>query len=300
MFSILCNNHFSIWLFMFFWASILTPLSVRISERYGILDCPGGRKCHKGIIPRGGGLVVESGVILLSLASGALGRSFAPIITGSCLVFLIGYFDDIKSLSPKIRLLTHLISSFFVVCFVEVDFLSKIILIFWITGMINAFNLIDGMNGLAISLASLTTLVALSHRGGLWWSGLLGLCLGILIWNFPKAYTFLGDGGSTLLGYLCASILVYDFGFSFISLSPYRLILFLIFFGGVPVFDTLIAMARRMSKFSSPFEPDRGHFHHVLLDKGLSEGKVILFLGFMHFLSVIAAFWIIGVSFGFM
>lgn len=296
MFNFFLNNHVFSWLFLFFWSSILTPLSVRLSTQYGILDSPNERKSHQGVIPRGGGLVISSGFIFWSMFAGLLGQGLAPIVTGALIVFLIGYTDDMKPLSPVVRLFFHLISALIVTWNLDVDVATKGILVFWIIGMTNAFNLIDGMNGLALSLASLTTFAALLHRGGPWWSAIFGLCFGILIWNFPKAYTFLGDGGSTLLGFLCSSMIVYDFYFSFLSLKIPKLVLILIIMGGVPVLDTFSAMARRMLRGRSPFTPDRGHFHHMLLDLGLNQAYVLLGLSFIHFSMNMAGYSLLGVS----
>lgn len=296
--NFILDNHFISGLFLFFWSSILTPLSVRLASQYGMLDSPGGRKSHQGIIPRGAGLVLSSGFIFWALFAGILGRNIAPIVTASLIVFVIGYVDDMKPVPPLVRLVFHFLAAAISIWRVETDLLVKIILIFWVTGMTNAFNLIDGMNGLALSLASLTSFASLLHRGGPWWSALLGLCLGILIWNFPRAYTFLGDGGSTLLGFLCSSLVVYDFYFSFLSLGSIKFIFVLVFLGGIPVLDTLSAMFRRLLRGRSPFSPDRGHFHHVLLDFGLNQSYVLLILSTIHLLVNMTAYKFLGVALG--
>ncbi|QVL37447.1 glycosyltransferase family 4 protein [Aminirod propionatiphilus] len=263
-----------------------------------MLDSPGGRKSHQGVIPRGAGLVLSSGFIFWALFAGILGRNIAPIVTASLIVFVIGYVDDMKPVPPLVRLIFHFLAAAVSIWRVETDLLVKIILIFWVTGMTNAFNLIDGMNGLALSLASLTSFASLLHRGGPWWSALLGLCFGILIWNFPRAYTFLGDGGSTLLGFLCSSLVVYDFCFSFLSLGSIKFVFILVLLGGIPVLDTLSAMCRRLLRGRSPFSPDRGHFHHVLLDFGLNQSYVLLILSVVHFLVNMAAYRFLGVALG--
>ena len=293
--NFILDNHFISGLFLFFWSSILTPLSVRLASQYGILDSPGGRKSHQGVIPRGAGLVLSSGFIFWALFAGGLGRNIAPIVTASLIVFVIGYVDDMKPVSPVVRLFFHFMAATVSLWQIETGPLVKIMLIFWVTGMTNAFNLIDGMNGVALSLASLTSIASLLHRGGPWWSALLGLCFGILIWNFPKAYTFLGDGGSTLLGFLCSSLVVYDFYFSFLSLGIVKIVFILIFLGGIPVLDTLSAMSRRILSGRSPFSPDRGHFHHLLLDFGLNQGCVLLILSAVHFFVIMTAYRFLGV-----
>lgn len=293
--SIFTNNHLLTFLVLFFWSAILTPLAVKIAERYRILDCPGGRKCHEGVIPRGGGFVVCSGFLVWALGSGILGQNLASVVTGAVLVFFIGYLDDLSSVTPLFRLAIHMFAAMLVIRLVEVNFILKVLFLIWIVGMTNAFNLIDGMNGLALTLSSLTTLTALVYRGGPWWSGLLGLCIGILIWNFPKAYTFLGDGGSTLLGFLCSSMLLIDFSFAFYVMSYDRLIICLVLLGGIPVIDTLLAICRRMWNRMSPFAPDRGHLHHFLVDKGLTQPKALLILSSFHLGLVIFGFLLMGI-----
>lgn len=293
--SIFTNNHLLTFLILFFWSAILTPLAVKIAERYRILDCPGGRKCHEGVIPRGGGLVVCSGFLVWALGSGILGQNLASVVTGAILVFFVGYLDDLSPVAPLFRLFIHIIAAIMVIRSLEVDLVLKILFLLWVAGMTNAFNLIDGMNGLALTLSSLTTLTALIYRGGPWWSGLLGLCIGILIWNFPKAYTFLGDGGSTLLGFLCSSMLVIDFSFAFYAMSYDKLILCLVLLGGIPVIDTLSAMCRRIWNKKSPFTPDRGHLHHILVDKGLTQQSALLILSFLHLGLVAFGFLLMGI-----
>ena len=129
------------------------------------------------------------------------------------------------------------------------------------------------------------------------WLPLSGLVLGVLLWNFPSPRTFLGDGGSTLLGYICASHLLWSifpdlFGSGFISLS-----FVLLFIGGVPVIDTLIAMTRRIITKKSPFSPDRGHAHHKLQDAGLSKTVTLLVMGVAHFTIVTFGLNLIGFKF---
>ena len=143
--------------------------------------------------------------------------------------------------------------------------LASAIAILWIAGVTSAYNLIDGMNGLCISLfiASSIALFFLGRSYAGIYTG--AMALGILCWNFPSAQTFLGDGGSTLLGYL--------FGSHFITIvlpsagdSEFlRLIVLLVLFGGVPFIDTMTAFIRRMLTGKSPFYPDKKHLHHILI-----------------------------------
>jgi UDP-GlcNAc:undecaprenyl-phosphate GlcNAc-1-phosphate transferase len=117
---------------------------------------------------------------------------------------------------------------------------------------------------------------------------------GVLLWNFPQPRTFLGDGGSTLLGYICASHLAWSifpdlFGKGFFSLAAV-----LFFIGGIPVIDTLAAMTRRLLTKKSPFSPDRGHAHHRLLDRGFSKQQTLAIMGIAHMALVLIGLRLLG------
>lgn len=267
---------------MLAWGALVTPLSISLARRFRVLDTPGARKIHSGVVPRGAGITLWLGYLLWVLLFGWSVSGIRTIAIGSTLVFLVGYVDDMKPTSPFIRLGIHLVSALIVVLPLHVPLLTKTILLFWIAGCTNAFNLIDGMDGLCLSLAILTAAI-LSVFGGLSpWLPLAGLCSGVLLWNFPlpRARTFLGDGGSTFLGFLCASQMAT--GLHVANLAPLRMLLILGLLGGIPVFDTLVAVSRRLVRGRSPFLPDRGHLHHRLLDRSFPIPAIIVMMGAMH------------------
>lgn len=249
----------------FFWGGMMTPFSIRLAERYGILDVPDPRKLHTGQMPRGAGLGLWFGYLLLALC--LVGRM--PILRcsslGATLIFLCGYRDDMHSLSPFLRLALHFVASALAVLPLHLPFLTSILALVWVAGVTSAYNLIDGVNGLCISLfmASMAALCFLEAAPVAVCMG--AMSLGVLCWNFPEAQTFLGDGGSTLLGYLFAV----HFAASALPRVPgaglHELILLLLLFGGVPVLDTMAAFSRRILMGRSPFFPDRGHLHHLLM-----------------------------------
>ena len=170
-----------------------------------------------------------------------------------------------SSLSPFLRLALHFVASALAVLPLHLPFLPSILALVWVAGVTSAYNLIDGVNGLCISLfmASMAALCFLAAAPVAVCMG--AMSLGVLCWNFPEAQTFLGDGGSTLLGYLFAVHFAASALPKVSGAGLHELILLLLLFGGVPVLDTLAAFSRRILMGRSPFFPDRGHLHHLLM-----------------------------------
>lgn len=249
----------------FFWGGLTAPVSIRLADIYGILDVPDARKIHKVNTPRGAGLGLWLGYMLMSVVMSDTMPELKFTATGATIIFMCGYLDDMCSLSPFLRLGLHIIASSMVVLPLELDIVVSALAILWIAGVTSAYNLIDGMNGLCISLF-IASSVALFFLGKSYAGIYTGaMALGVLCWNFPSAQTFLGDGGSTLLGYLFAS------HFITIALPHVRnirldgLIIMFVLFGGVPFVDTMTAFTRRMLTGKSPFYPDKKHLHHILM-----------------------------------
>ena len=249
----------------FFWGGLTAPVSIRLAGIYGILDIPDARKIHKGNMPRGAGLGLWLGYMLMSVVMSQEMPELKYIATGATIIFFVGYLDDMCSLSPFLRLGLHLIASSMAVLPLELNIFVSALAILWIAGTTSAYNLIDGMNGLCISLF-IASSIALFFLGSSYAGIYTGaMALGILCWNFPSAQTFLGDGGSTLLGYLFAS------HFITITLPNMRnsgldkIIILFVLFGGVPFIDTMTAFTRRILTGKSPFYPDKKHLHHILM-----------------------------------
>ena len=249
----------------FFWGGFMTPLSIKLAYSYQIMDLPDCRKIHKKHTPRGAGLGLWAGYLL-----SALYVPVTPAIRYSTMaatwVFFCGYMDDMKPLSPFIRLAIHLSAATLIVFSLPLPFLSRLLCLVWIAGTTSAYNLIDGVNGLCISVF-ISSALALCVLGDAFF-GVMGAAaaLGVLCWNFPSAQTFLGDGGSTLLGFLFSSRFVTATSPLLATLGLHELILLFLLIGGIPVLDTLIAFSRRILKGRSPFYPDKGHLHHHFLE----------------------------------
>jgi UDP-GlcNAc:undecaprenyl-phosphate GlcNAc-1-phosphate transferase len=253
-------------LFGFFWGGFVTPLSIRLAHDYRIMDLPGGRKIHRESTPRGAGLGLWAGYLLWALYFVPDMPQIRYSATAATLSFFCGYMDDMKSMSPFIRLAIHMLAAFLVILPLPLPALSWFVCLVWIAGATSAYNFIDGVNGLCISIF-ISSAVALCFVGGESF-GVAGaaIALGIFCWNFPMAQTFLGDGGSTLLGFLFASHFVTCASPVLVRVRLHELILLLLLLGGIPVLDTLVAFSRRILRGKSPFYPDRGHLHHRLME----------------------------------
>ena len=266
----------------FMWGIIATPVSMRLSQTFRLMDVPGGRKKHSQVTPRGAGIVLWTGYLIWALVNPNPGVEVPYVATGATLVFLVGYMDDMHPLPPLKRLAVHLLTAAWVIMPLQIPIHQRALLILWVAGCTNAYNFVDGMDGLALSLAFVTSYIA--YRGGnpYTWLPFCGLIAGVLLWNFPHARTFLGDGGATLLGYVCSAHMAWDIFPRFFNMTIPFMMLVLLLIGGVPVVDTLVAMLRRIAKRRSPFYPDRGHAHHILLDFRLRTWQVLCLLIVSH------------------
>ena len=282
------NYIFSI--LLLFWGLLGTPLAIKLAKDFRAMDIPDARKSHKIVTPRGAGIVIWSGYILWALIMAQYNREVSFIATSATFIFFIGYVDDMHSLPPLIRLCIQFISAAIVAVPLPLNLPAKIITIVLITGMINAYNFIDGMDGLCLTISFLTSLASLLFFHDMsMWLPLASVIFGVLFWNFPKPRTFLGDGGSTLLGFICASHIAWSISNIHPSHSNNILIFAfsILFLGGIPVIDTLVAMTRRILHKKSPFLPDRGHTHHKLQDAGFSKPATLLIMSIIHILFLI-------------
>ncbi|MDY3867798.1 MAG: MraY family glycosyltransferase [Pyramidobacter sp.] len=283
----------SVLLFLIFaaWGAGITPLAIKLAQRYGVLDYPGARKIHHAPMPRGAGLVVWLGFLLWALLFAESSLNLKIAVSGATLVFFAGYLDDMLSMSPFGRLAAHFLAAVLSLFLVPgCGFVSMAVFLFWIAGVINAYNFIDGMNGLSLVMSFMTLTFTGIMSGISWAVPAAGIAAGVFPWNFPRAKTFLGDGGVYMLGYLAAVVTM--LWLSSMQLGFFKLCLALLLIGGVPVIDTLCAITRRVLSGKSPFYPDRGHIHHRLLDRGLPPQKVLLILAVLHGISLFAA-WLL-------
>lgn len=285
-------------------AYVVTPLVIKLAYKLGAIDVPkDNRRVHTVPIPRLGGLAIFIGFMVSVLVTFKLDTRLLGVIAGSIIIVIMGIFDDIKPLSAKVKLLVQiLVAGLVVYCGVRINFItnplsylfggadktfiqfgnwSYPLTMIWIVGITNAINFIDGLDGLAagISTISAVTLSMVAIILGQDYMAVMALTLagatiGFLPYNFNPAKIFMGDTGSLFLGYMLSVISIMGVLKSAAALS----ILVPIFAIGLPIFDTLMAIIRRSLSGRSPMEADKGHLHHKLLDRGLSQKQAVLTL----------------------
>jgi UDP-N-acetylmuramyl pentapeptide phosphotransferase/UDP-N-acetylglucosamine-1-phosphate transferase len=292
----------------------LTPLVRAVAVRFGIVDLPNERRPHRRPTARGGGLAVVLGVhaaCLMALAfpwpevAGQLNLAWwKHFAAASAVLLAVGLIDDIRGLGPWPKLGGQVIAGLLIsftgtrfgslLGFELPGWLDSTLVVVWLVAMINAFNLIDGLDGLASGLAIISAIglggiFVIEHLPAnvLILLGLIGACLGFLRYNFHPATIFLGDTGSMFLGFILGVVSLQTFTKNTLILSFTIPMLVL----GVPIYDTLLAIWRRSvrlwltkdqpvngEKRSGIMQADVQHIHHRLLKAGLSTRGVATLL----------------------
>lgn len=286
----------------FFVTYLLTPVVRTFALKWGAVDIPNNRKIHTKPIPRLGGVAISLGffsaVIFALIWANYSGSQLEPtviagIILGSLILLIVGIIDDVKPLRATVKLFFQIIAALIIICFgVEISFVSNPfngimalgfftipITLLWVVGLTNAINLIDGLDGLATGVTAISAMtlffVAIrTHQIGaaILMLALAGAALGFLRYNFNPASIFLGDSGSLFLGFVLASAAITGVFKSTLVVALIIPVLIL----GVPIFDTLFAIGRRLSAGKHPFVADDKHIHHILLRAGLNKREVVL------------------------
>ncbi|WP_281883085.1 glycosyltransferase family 4 protein [Paenibacillus sp. YYML68] len=281
-------------------ALLMTPLVKRFAFWVGAVDAPNHRKVHSRIMPRLGGLAIffafVAAYFVVSPAMNALKADVVfGLLVGGAIVVLIGALDDRFDLSPKLKLLGQVAAASVVVYsgvvidlvnvpfgegVVSLEWLAVPLTIFWIVGVTNAINLIDGLDGLSAGvsgIATCTMLVLALLMGNvtvvLLCAILLGSIGGFLFYNFHPAKIFMGDSGALFLGFTLASLSILGFKqATLVSLLVPIMIL------GVPLSDTFFAIMRRWVNNLPISVADKSHLHHCLLQMGFSHRTTVLII----------------------
>lgn len=284
-------------------ALLLTPGARALGRRWGIVDLPARRKIHTGSVPRLGGASVSVTVVLALAVAAATGlagasdvRGWLPVLLGGLLVFGVGLRDDLRPMGPLTKLAFQLAGAGVAVTLgVRIEHvtlsgttlalgpLAVPLTLAWIVVVTNAFNLMDGLDGLATGLAIIAAAtcaaVSISRgdvHGGLLLVALLGALCGFLPYNFNPATIFLGDSGSLVVGYVLAvtAITGLQKGATALAVAVPLLIF------ALPLAETMLSVVRRTRGrgLRHVFAADRGHLHHRLLGLGLSQRNVVLLL----------------------
>lgn len=279
----------------FLMALLLYSLRI-MALKFGLVDKPNSRKIHDKSIPIVGGLALYVMAVLsfVMIESGVFMWYLLMAVTA---VVIVGLLDDIYSLSAFWRFLIQILASMIIIYFAEVKlntfghlllpswdvqlgFLAIPITIFGVVGVINALNMADGIDGLAAMtfFCPVATLITLGRDSALaiWLSLLLVCVLVFVLFNKSQSQkVFLGDNGSMFLGFILAWLLVY---YSQISINNDLVIqpVTALYLVGLPVYDTIFVMLRRITNGASPFKPDKTHLHHLFLNHGLSQSATLL------------------------
>ncbi len=281
-------------------AFLATPYVKRLAQKVGAVDSPDHRKVHTRIMPRMGGLAIYLGYVVAFFLFVPLQRTeMIGIFIGGTIVLITGMLDDKMQLSPKWKLLGQLIGT----ALVAIPFGLKIgvvnlpfggstidftqgwlawlaipITMFWIVGVTNAVNLIDGLDGLSAGVSAIATatmaimaLIMNDTTVAIYCFVLLGAIIGFLYFNFHPARIFMGDTGALFLGFNLAALSIMGFKEAlFVSFIIPIVVL------GVPLWDTLFAIIRRIVNRQPISSPDKGHLHHCLLKMGLSHRSAVI------------------------
>lgn len=288
---------------------VLTPYIKKLAFKIGAVDRPDNRKVHKKIMPRLGGLAIYIAFMIGCVASMEITWDIFGILLGGTLIVALGVADDVYQLPAKVKLLGQIAAACVLVIFdirIEwvnnplggyfyLDMLSIPFTIFWVISFTNVVNLIDGLDGLAAgvsAIASLTVILVAFQMGyfhvAILTAALAGAIIGFIRYNFNPATIFMGDTGSMFIGYMLAAISVYG---AVKTAATIALIVPAIALG-LPILDTAFAIMRRYVNGRPIFQPDKGHLHHRLLDKGMSHKEAVLFMyGITAVLCIGAVLW---------
>jgi UDP-GlcNAc:undecaprenyl-phosphate/decaprenyl-phosphate GlcNAc-1-phosphate transferase len=288
-------------------AYLLTPAVRRVAVRLRMVDRPDARRVNKRPVPRGGGIAVAVGFLVVAVGivvvNDRLGFVHTPasldspqliaLLAGSAAAAGLGALDDYFDLRARYQLLTQVVLAAAAVALgISIDFVNNPFgpnniqfaepfaagfTVLWILGMINSMNFIDGLDGLSSGIALIAALtlavISLTTQIGQPFISLLcvalaGALLGFLRWNFQPAAIFTGTSGTMAVGYALGVL-------SILGSAKVAVALLVL---GVPIIDTFWIIVRRLLNGRSPFSADRGHIHHRLLDLGLSHRQTVVLI----------------------
>lgn len=270
-------------------AFAVTPLVKLLAQKVGAMDVPkDSRRMHSVPIPRMGGLAIFFAFMVSVLIFAKIDRELRGILIGATLIVILGVLDDILTLKALPKFGVQIIAAVIAVlhgCRIEhfmgfrlATWLSYPVSVIWILAITNAVNFIDGLDGLAAGVSAISAgsmlvvaLLVADFNSAVLLAAVVGGCAGFIPYNFNPAKIFMGDTGSTFLGFILATVSIYGLFkmYAIISFAVPFLVL------GLPIFDICFAVIRRISKGQSPMHADRGHVHHRLIDMGFSQKQAV-------------------------
>lgn len=282
----------------FLLAFLSTPFVKKLAKKIGAIDIPKDkRRMHTDSVPLIGGLAIFLGFLVSTVIFTEIDIKIIAILSGALIMVMLGVFDDKYALGAKFKLMIQIIAAAIPVIAgvrieriilpflksggIEFGWLAYPITILWIVALTNAVNLIDGLDGLAAGVSAIASfsmfLIALMQGNyviAVMSAALVGACCGFLPYNFSPASIFMGDTGSTFLGFVMASLSVLGL-FKIHAIISFA-VPFIAF--GIPIFDTSFAIFRRIKEHRPIMSPDRGHLHHRLVDMGFSHKQAVLII----------------------
>jgi UDP-GlcNAc:undecaprenyl-phosphate GlcNAc-1-phosphate transferase len=292
---------------------LLVPMVRKVALKLGLVDRPGERKIHKNPVPRVGGVALFLAGLMGALPFLFESKETMGILAAATFVFLIGLLDDMMDLQPRVKLAGQIAACAILVGFgVKIEFVTDFIAgkglvalglltypltFFWVIGITNTVNLVDGVDGLAggIVFIALATILAvrllmpnvqdalLMNNVLVLSAALMGSLLAFLKFNVYPANIFMGDSGAYFLGFMTSALSIAG---AVKGSILFPLIVPLIAFG-LPVIDVMMAILRRYSKSVPIFQADKEHLHHKLLARGFTQKETTRFL------------WMVSTCFGF-
>ncbi len=285
-------------------ALIFIPIIKNIAIKVNLVDKPNYRKVHATPVPLVGGISIAITTLLVLIVSGnklIIIKEYLPILTSGITLLVVGVIDDKTDISAKYKLIVQLILSFIIAFsgtritslfgllgIYEIStWMQYALTILVITGVVNAFNLMDGVDGLVggLSLLGFTMFLIASIFYNNYFLGkisviFIGAIIGFLKFNLSKKKIFMGDAGSLFLGFILVTLGIQfmenqqvnkDYGYA------YGFLILVAFFS-IPVLDSLRVYVGRIKEGNSPFKADKSHLHHLLLTAGLTHKKIALFV----------------------
>jgi UDP-GlcNAc:undecaprenyl-phosphate GlcNAc-1-phosphate transferase len=280
-------------------AIALSPLAIWIAERSGLMDIPGSaaHKKHLKPMPLAGGIVLVLSMVVLTPVFHLFGKDISPLLIALVVIFIFGLWDDAKGLGAPLKLVGQIMASIFLIASdVSVHFLEGLsiphltgnvlvvldwgITILWFIGITNAFNLIDSMDGLAVGIAGIAfaffmimSLVAQQTFLAIFSACVLGICIGLYVFNISPARLFLGDSGAQMLGFTLAAVGMIYTPHALPQASSWFVPILVL---GVPIFDTSMVVYSRLIHHRPVFHADRTHTYHQLVAWGLDPYRAVL------------------------
>ncbi len=274
-----------------------TPLVKSLSVKIGAMDVPkDGRRMHDHPIPRMGGLAIFFGFMVAVLMLVPMDTPRQGMLLGAVVIVVLGVLDDKFALKAGPKFVVQIIAALITVLagnridvlsnpnffsdnpYWSLGVLSIPFTVIWIVAVTNAVNLIDGLDGLACGVSTISAssmliiaLIVTETDVAVIMAALAGACIGFLPYNFNPAKIFMGDTGATFLGFIMAVMSVQGM-FKMAGIISF-VVPFLVL--GLPIFDVSFAVIRRVSHGQNPMKPDRGHVHHRLIDMGFSQKQAV-------------------------